>query len=102
MRDAVRERRVERTSKTKAWLVIHVATDMTVKPMRADVRMSRASCSRIGMRILNRRKSHASLVRRMKKSCVVFVFARSSVCKFGVLSSVGIGMDAGGGRPQPK
>lgn len=75
--DAVRERRVERTSKTKAWFVIHVATDMTAKPMRADVRMSRANCSRIGMRILNCRKGQASLVRRMK-NCVVLVLVSGS------------------------
>jgi len=63
--EAARERRAERTFRTKAWFVIHVATEMTAMPKRAEVSMRRASCSRIGMRILKRRNDWVSLVRRM-------------------------------------
>jgi hypothetical protein len=63
--EAVKDKRAERTFKTKAWFVTHVATEMTAMPKRAEARMRRASCSRIGMRILKRRIDWASLVRRI-------------------------------------
>ena len=53
LRDAMSARREERMSRTKEWFDTHVAMEITPILIRLARRMSRANCSRIGMRMLS-------------------------------------------------